>query len=197
MVGALVLAGGASRRMGRDKAWLTLEGVPLLRRVVDLVAQVATLVVVAAAPGQDLPALPEGVLRVDDPIERHGRGPLVGILAGLAALDAGGVEIAVVSSCDAAGLELAHLHFVLERLAARPDAAGVVPVEAGRLHPLAGALRVAPSRARAQALLDAGEGRLSEWARGFATIDADELPDRRVLLPCNDPEQWARVQALA
>jgi molybdopterin-guanine dinucleotide biosynthesis protein A len=34
---AVILAGGQSRRMGRDKAWLEIDGQPLQARAVDLV----------------------------------------------------------------------------------------------------------------------------------------------------------------
>ena len=35
---AVVLAAGASSRMGKDKLWLTIEGLPIVLRVVDAVA---------------------------------------------------------------------------------------------------------------------------------------------------------------
>lgn len=195
LAAALVLTGGASRRMGRDKAWLELDGVPLLRHVVEQAASVCELVVVAAAPGQALPELPPRVRRVDDPPALHGRGPLAGLVAGLHALEHAGIELAALSSCDAIGLAPAHLHFVLAQLDARPEVIGVVPSEGERLHPLAGAVRVGPALARAHALLDAGEARLSAWASPFARIDASELPDARVLEPCNEPAQWQRLLA--
>src|SRR4051794_41302643 len=81
----IVLAGGRSSRMGTPKAALTWHGSTLLGRVCGLVARaVAGPVVVVRAPGQPLPALPAGVQVVDDPVE--GRGPLQGIVTGLAAL---------------------------------------------------------------------------------------------------------------
>jgi len=33
-VSVLILAGGRSRRMGQDKVWMALDGVPLVERVV-------------------------------------------------------------------------------------------------------------------------------------------------------------------
>src|ERR671939_2131575 len=81
----IVLAGGRSSRMGSPKAALEWHGSTLLRRVVGIVARgVDGPVVVVRAPGQELPALPEGVEVVED--AREGRGPLEGMAAGLAAV---------------------------------------------------------------------------------------------------------------
>ena len=81
----IVLAGGRSSRMGTPKAALEWHGSTLLRRVVGLVARtVDGPVVVVRAPGQELPALPDGVELVED--AREGRGPLQGLAAGLAAV---------------------------------------------------------------------------------------------------------------
>ena len=52
----LVLAGGQSRRMGRDKATLEWEGTPLLLRVIRRLAPVAAGVWVAARPWASAPA---------------------------------------------------------------------------------------------------------------------------------------------
>ena len=60
-LGAVVLCGGESRRMGRAKAWLPFGSEVLLQRVVRLVGAVARPIVVVAAPGQQLPELPAGV----------------------------------------------------------------------------------------------------------------------------------------
>ncbi len=83
-LGAVVLCGGESRRMGRPKAWLEFGPERLLQRVVRLVGAVARPIVVVAAPGQDLPALPDHVRIVRDLVS--GRGPLQGLAAGFAAL---------------------------------------------------------------------------------------------------------------
>lgn len=194
MFGALVLAGGASRRMGRDKAWLELGGQALLLHVIDRLAPVCERIVVAGAVDQPLPELPDGVARVDDPPALHGRGPLVGVVVGLEALAQAGIELAYLSSCDAAALSSAHVRFMLDRLAAMPDAEALVPRDEHGLHPLAIALRVEPALARARTMLANDRRRLLEWVADWPTIDADQLPDPRVLAPCNDPEQWRALR---
>jgi molybdopterin-guanine dinucleotide biosynthesis protein A len=47
-VSAAIMAGGKSKRMGQDKAWIELDGEPLVKRVADVLAQVADEVIVVA-----------------------------------------------------------------------------------------------------------------------------------------------------
>jgi molybdopterin-guanine dinucleotide biosynthesis protein A len=47
-VSAAIMAGGKSKRMGQDKAWIELDGEPLIRRVANVLALVADEVVVVA-----------------------------------------------------------------------------------------------------------------------------------------------------
>src|SRR5690349_12623666 len=96
-VGGIVLCGGQSKRMGRPKAWLPFAGELMLPRVVRLLGEAVSPVVVVAAPDQDVPPLPPEVAVVRD--EEKGRGPLQGLAAGLNALR-GRVEAAYLSSCD-------------------------------------------------------------------------------------------------
>src|SRR5690349_7691008 len=93
----IVLCGGQSSRMGKPKAWLPFAGEIMLPRVVRLLAEAVTPIVVVAAPGQDVPELPAGVDVVRDP--ERGRGPLQGLAAGLEALT-GRADAAYLSSCD-------------------------------------------------------------------------------------------------
>jgi len=89
---AIVLCGGRSSRMGRDKAALPFGPETLLERVVRLVSEAAGEVVLVAREGQ---ALPGGLEAVRDPAE--GLGPLAGIAVGLAAVRG---ERAFVAACD-------------------------------------------------------------------------------------------------
>ena len=47
-VTAAIMAGGKSKRMGQDKAWIELDGEPIIRRVANVLAQVADEVIVVA-----------------------------------------------------------------------------------------------------------------------------------------------------
>jgi len=92
-VSAAILAGGKSRRMGRDKAWLDLgNGVPLVRRVASALALVATEVVVVASDPRfaalGLPVVPD----------RYGeKGAFGGIATAVSATTG---ELVCVAACD-------------------------------------------------------------------------------------------------
>lgn len=79
-VTGLVLAGGASRRMGTDKALLRLDGLRLVDRAVGLMSAFCGRVLVAGGsrpvPGLDVAQIPDAL---------PGSGPLGGIVAGLSA----------------------------------------------------------------------------------------------------------------
>jgi molybdopterin-guanine dinucleotide biosynthesis protein A len=47
-VSAAIMAGGKSKRMGQDKAWIELDGEPLIKRVADVLAEIADEVLIVA-----------------------------------------------------------------------------------------------------------------------------------------------------
>src|SRR5262245_6026051 len=96
-VGGIVLCGGQSKRMGQPKAWLPVAGEAMLARVVRVLGEAVSPIVVVAAPDQELPAMPGDVAIVRD--EAKDRGPLQGLAAGLSALQ-GTVDGVYASSCD-------------------------------------------------------------------------------------------------
>src|SRR5450432_1038278 len=135
-VGGIVLCGGQSKRMGRPKAWLPIAGELMLPRVVRLLQEAVSPIVVVAAPDQDLPELPADVQIVRD--EEKGRGPLQGLAAGLAALQ-GHADAAYASSCDVPFLRPAFIKRMIDLLG---DKQICVPRVGGYHHPLAAVYRL-------------------------------------------------------
>jgi molybdopterin-guanine dinucleotide biosynthesis protein A len=136
---SIVLAGGRSSRMGVAKAELQWDGGSLLGRVTEVVADALDgPVVVVRAPGQELPALGDGVRVVEDPQE--GLGPLQGIAAGLAAV-ADEAEVAFVAATDMPFLRPAFARATVAALGPRDDVA--LPVVHGHRQPLCAAYRTA------------------------------------------------------
>ena len=113
--GAIVLAGGRSTRLGRDKASELLLGRTLLQHVIDRVAPLVAEVIVVRAPGQSLPdiaAATTHVRIVDDAYP--GTGPLGGICTGLTAANA---ERCLAVACDMPLLSQTLLRELLRRSA--------------------------------------------------------------------------------
>jgi molybdenum cofactor guanylyltransferase len=123
--------------MGTAKAALEWHGSTLLYRASAVMTRsVDGPVVVVAAPGQELPDLPNGVAVVEDPVE--GLGPMQGLAAGLAAVgDRAGA--AFVCSTDLPFLHPAYVRRVLRGLGDGVDV--VLPVARGFRQPLAAAYR--------------------------------------------------------
>jgi molybdopterin-guanine dinucleotide biosynthesis protein A len=134
-LGAVILCGGESRRMGRPKAWLPFGDEVMLQRVVRLAGTIARPIVVVAAPGQELPKLAADILVVRDPIS--GRGPLQGLAAGLGALP-DSVELAYATATDVPFLEPRWMSRLVE-LSDGYDL--VIPFVGGYHHPLAALYR--------------------------------------------------------
>lgn len=200
--GMVVLAGGRSQRMGRDKAWLPVGEQPAVLRVVEVGRRAGVTVVVVGSPGRPLPPLPAGVERVDDPVGQAYEGPLSGLAVGLRHLHSRGIALACVAPCDCVFMEPDHVRFVLDALQ-RSGADAVVPVSEPRsdgraqLHPLSGALRVSAAAVVAQSLFE--DGRRAAWelseALGAERIAVAELPRPQVIRGHNTPQQWAEAVA--
>jgi molybdopterin-guanine dinucleotide biosynthesis protein A len=192
-IGAVVLCGGESRRMGRPKALLPFGSELLLERVVRLAGMVARPVVVVAAPGQELPQLAADVPVVCDSIA--GRGPLQGLAAGLAALP-DWVELAYATATDVPFLEPAWI----TRLAALiEDHDLVIPKIGGYFHPLAALYRKRSVLPAIEGLLRVDRLRpvfLVETVKS-RVVDETEMQevdrDLQTLRNLNHPEDYQRA----
>lgn len=151
---AVVLAGGASRRMGRDKATLPYQGGTLLEHVVSAVKPRCAPVFVIAAPGQPIPPVDADVLRDDV----RGVGPLVATGRGLRAAAEAGVPWAFVCAVDMPYLDTALIDVLVE--SSKNLTADVVLPWDGRDHYLAALYRTSLVD-RISALVAAGERSMS------------------------------------
>jgi molybdenum cofactor guanylyltransferase len=199
----VVLAGGRSSRMGTPKAGLEWHGSTLLYRTAAVLRRVVSgPVVVVAAPGQQLPRLPEGVSVVEDPIE--GLGPMQGIASGLAAVSSQAPG-AFVCSTDLPFLHPAFVAAVLRVLSDSDNADVALPVARGFRQPLAAAYRTGMFGLIEQRIADGDlrPGMLFHHCQVVELADADLLadptlarldPDLESVLNVNEPEDYATAR---
>jgi molybdenum cofactor guanylyltransferase len=184
-VAGVILAGGLSTRMGRDKALVDFAGRPMIAHAIERLApQVDGLAISANGDAArfdhfGLPVLPDA--RADHP------GPLAGIVAGLRfAADRGRLLLAT-TPCDAP--------FAPRDLVARlrgDDALPAVARSPEGVEPLFALWPVA-SLGRVEAALAAGDA--SVWrllaALGAREVDIPAIPGERWWLNLNAPDELA------
>jgi molybdenum cofactor guanylyltransferase len=181
-VGA-VLCGGASRRMGRDKALVEVDGVALARRVADALRAGGCPSVLAI--GGDAAAL--AALGLEPVPDRWpGEGPLGGLATALAATSAVGGDRLVLAPCDLLHPSPVAVAALLDGL---DDDVAAVAVRVGeRVQWLPSAWRLTAGLAdRVAGLVDEGARRLDAVAlvvrhrvlalAPAAVADADTPPD--------------------
>ena len=129
-VTAIILAGGMSRRLGRDKAVEMFDGETLIRRAIRRMRQVAGNITVVVNNSNRIVELdlPDDVAAVID--EYTGKGPLAGIYTGLSASS---TEWSVFCACDMPFLSPELYHALLSN---RDTCDAVVPIVDGRPEPV-------------------------------------------------------------
>ncbi len=181
--------------MGVPKATLPFGSETMLQRVVRLLGTVVSPIVVVAAQGQAVPALPDAITVTRD--EREARGPLEGLRAGLKALPQS-VDAAYVTSCDVPLLVPAFVERMIELLGDHDIA--VMEVD-GFAHPLSAVYRrttlphveslLANDRLRPVFLFDAVRTRRVQTAE-MTVVD----PELRTLRNLNTHEDYLAALAL-
>lgn len=191
----LVMAGGRSRRMGRDKAWLEIDGLPLVERVVQRLEGLAGEVLFSAREPEPYAALCTRLsLPASVVLDRYpDAGPLAGLEAGLAAA-AHELVFAVATDMPFVNPALvSHLVGLCEGYDA------VVP-----LTPHGDTLEPEPLHAvyrrtclpAIRAQLDAGRRRVVSFLPEVRVcyVNPDEMtpfdPDLRSFANINTPEEW-------
>jgi molybdopterin-guanine dinucleotide biosynthesis protein A len=198
-VAGAVLAGGPSRRMGRDKATLLVGGTALAQHALDALAAVADPVALVAPAGHPANALlartapagsPGRLVAVADP----GNGPLAALAAAARALPA---EHLVVAAADHPGLRVELLRHLVAGRAAAP---ALACRRAGGVEPLVAVYRRDAVLAAAEARLAGPDrslrGLLAEL--GARILEETEWrrfdPDGRSFVDLDDPAAVAAWQ---
>lgn len=195
-VAAVILAGGKSSRMGRDKASIVIGGRSMLQWVIDAASEVAGTVVVVTARWQALPSMEARGRLVLVTDEREDAGPLAGMVTGLGVVEA---PVALLLSCDQPFVQPA----LLTMLAAQAmEAAAAIPMVGRELQPLCSAVR-RDALDTLRAMLERGV-----WAAGaIADLDGARQVERREwsrvdseglsFVGVNTPEELVRAEAIA
>ncbi|MEP6821092.1 MAG: molybdenum cofactor guanylyltransferase [Chthoniobacterales bacterium] len=165
---AVLLAGGKSSRMGRDKAFIEFEGVPLWRRQLGVLRQLHPTEIFIAGPLR-----PEwsGACDAVLPDTNGDSGPLAGLLSGF---HHGTTPFLLALAIDMPQMTA---EFLIELTASCGLGEGVVPVMNERYEPLAAVYpRAAATIAEAQ--MRAGHLSLQDFVR--ACLVAGFLREKRL-----------------
>ena len=180
---AVIACGGASRRMGRDKATLEIGGERLLDRVVRRVAEAADPVLIAPGRTGRLGPLPWP--EVDDAMPDAG--PASGLVAAL------GRSPHRLMAAVAVDLPYADPAVLRELASQWNGQVAVVPVVAGRAQWLH-AVWAAEAHQELERRLQAGARSFVELTDGLA-IARTHPPDGRFALNLNHPEDLAALDS--
>lgn len=127
-IGAVLLAGGQSRRMGRDKAAILFRGKPLWQIQLDLLQKLQPAEIFVSAR-TDPAWRPSDLTFVPD--ELPSRGPLSGVTATLARIQSSHL---LVLAIDMPFINEDHLRYLCDKI---EPGRGVLPMIGNRAEPLA------------------------------------------------------------
>ncbi|MDG2618152.1 molybdenum cofactor guanylyltransferase [Thermoleptolyngbya sichuanensis XZ-Cy5] len=193
---AIILAGGHSTRMGRDKALIEIEGVPLLQRTGAIAQSCASPVfVVTPWPDRYATLLPDCQFVSETPLpgETEPHGPLVGFWQGLERVAAGGASAWVLLlACDLPRLQAVEVQQWAAQLeTVQSGAIAYLPRDSQGWQPLCGFYRLS-SLSLLRDFVQAGGRSFQQW---LAQHPVAEIPavDFAHLLNCNMPEDLTHL----
>jgi len=175
----VVLAGGRSRRLGRNKALEKVGGIPLVSRVTTVVESVASHLVVVVADEAQAGVLPtpDGATTVVD--MRPGSGSLGGIFTGLTEAP---TDWALVVACD---MPFLNLELLTLMSGSREGVDIVIPVLDGWPEPTH-AFYSKNCLSAMEESLNTGRLKITEF---FASVTVKYLPQESI--EAIDPERWS------
>jgi len=182
---ALILAGGRSSRMGRDKALVSWQGIPLLQRVSRVAARCCEGVYILTPwPGRYRSVVGRGCTFLSE--SQPGGGPLVAFNDGLGQIPA--ADWVLLLACDLPQLQATILREWRDRLPqVSSTVLATVPRDLERWEPLCGFYRPAV-RPQLECFLQQGGQSFQAWLASVA-VEAISVSEgeRTMLLNCNYP----------
>lgn len=190
---ALILAGGQSSRMGRDKALISVGGIPLLRQVYGVARQCTPLTyIVTPWPDRYRSILPEPALFIREvplPGKTQSIGPLGGFAQGLAQIETGWV---LLLACDLPNLKAQVLQGWQDSLTAVPEGAiACLPRHPKGWEPLCGFYR-RDCLSALTAFIQQGGRSFQTWLSSQVVLELP-LGDPSMLLNCNTPDDFGNL----
>jgi molybdopterin-guanine dinucleotide biosynthesis protein A len=197
LLAAIVLAGGQSQRMGRDKALIDIEGVPLLRRVCDVALQCTPLVyVITFRPDQYRAIVPPTCHLLQEyvlPSEKTPHGPLIGLAQALEAIQPEAkTEWLLLLACDLPFLSSERLQQWANALEHVGDAIALLPRSAKGWEPLCGFYRTS-CLVSLRAAIERGDRSFQSWL-AQEVVKELSVNDAQMLFNCNTPQDLERVR---
>jgi molybdopterin-guanine dinucleotide biosynthesis protein A len=192
---SIILAGGKSSRLGRNKALQVIGGKSLIQWVIDRLVILSTEIIIATAHGEAIPYSSSATIKTVADIY-PGKGPLVGIHSGLVASSG---SRAIVVACDTPFLSAGLLEYMTQT---SPTFDVVVPRIKDKVEPLCAVYSkdcVAPIRE----LLKQNKLKIIELFRMVRVryIEEDEIdsfdPDHLSFFNINSQADLERARRLA
>ncbi|MFM9265964.1 molybdenum cofactor guanylyltransferase [Tychonema sp. BBK16] len=191
-IAVIVLAGGQSSRMGRDKALLEIEGKCLLVRSCEVAANLTSEVYVMTAwPDRYRSTLTNKCqfLVEYDP----GSGPLIALSQGLTQIT---TEWILLLACDLPLLDAQIIQHWVDRLTAVPPSTlAVVPYQNSRWEPLCGFYRQ-QSLSSLQSFIENGGRSFQVWLNQITVVPLSVGEREAVMLSnCNTIEEFEQLKS--
>ena len=189
IVTPIVLAGGQSKRMGRDKALLELDGIPLLTRICNLGLAVSDVVYVVS--NREYLGVIEGCDRLDDQVLE---GPLCAFAEALNQVEITSNWILLLS-CDLPYLNVEILTQWIEQLNQVPQTAiaYLAKNQVGFFEVLCGFYRIECKSSLIEYVNQGGRS-FQGWLRS-QIVEELLWNDQRVFFNCNTPEDWQNASS--
>jgi molybdopterin-guanine dinucleotide biosynthesis protein A len=165
-----ILAGGEGSRMGRAKAELKIDGMAILEWLLEKIQWRGPTMLVSSPGREKPPGWEKFDLEVSDP--QAGVGPIRGLLT---ALENVKTAMIVVSTVDMPLVRGEHLLWYVEKLGAKPQAAGCIGRHREQIEPFPSAWRCESARAIVKQHMDLG--RRSVYSlRDHPNVEVIETP---------------------